>query len=256
MNDPRQRIAEPLPRDLITVSDASVRRHPCRYDLCPDCGECKLHTSHRCKSCEIASHRPIDITDEFTFEGKKCRYISMTKGWYGVVDAEEFSKASKFIWHTSTAGYPYAWTQDNKKIRMHDLIVPPTDGLEVDHWNRCPWDNRKSNLRLGTHSQNGSNTIKRSHSMLDFKGIEKNHNRYMVRIRVNGKRIYCGTFDTQEEAAHVRDTVARHHFGGFSELNFSDHLRLPPPLPKGASNKLPATPAAPIQRRVARTPRS
>jgi len=41
---------------------------------------------------------------------------------------------------------------------MHNFLMGPIpDGLEVDHINRSPWDNRRSNLRLITRSENTQN---------------------------------------------------------------------------------------------------
>lgn len=44
-----------------------------------------------------------------------------------------------------------------KTIRMHSVLMQPPKGLEVDHLNGNPLDNRRSNLRICTHKQNCQN---------------------------------------------------------------------------------------------------
>src|SRR3954466_3760097 len=53
---------------------------------------------------------------------------------------------------------------------LHRYLLRPPNGIEVDHINRNPLDNRRSNLRLGTHAQNSRNKFQKN-SPSGFKGV-------------------------------------------------------------------------------------
>ncbi len=114
-----------------------------------------------------------------------------------------------------------------KKVRMHREIMNAPDGLLVDHQNGKTLDNRRSNLRLATHSQNMCNKPKTStKSTSRFRGVylDKRKGRWVAKIQINRKCIWLGHFDNEIDAARVYDTAAKKHHGEFARLNF-------PPLP-------------------------
>ena len=86
-----------------------------------------------------------------------------------------------------------------KNYKIHRLVAFAYLGLDIenpkqviDHINRDTFDNRVSNLRIVSHQQNMFNR--------NAKGYSKNGNKYQVKIRINGKDIYLGTYDTRELA--------------------------------------------------------
>ena len=93
---------------------------------------------------------------------------------------------------------------DFKNYMAHRLIWVIQTGKdpgakEVDHKDRNPLNNCWDNLRLATHGQNMRNSPGKSKSGLP-KGVQHNGRKYMSRIRMNGRAIYLGQFDTPEEA--------------------------------------------------------
>jgi hypothetical protein len=88
----------------------------------------------------------------------------------------------------------------------------------IDHANGDPMDNRFSNLRLATSSQNGANGRKPSHNSSGFKGVNwhAKAGKWRAYIKDKGKPIHIGYF-TSAEAAHAAYLEkAREIFGEFA----------------------------------------
>jgi hypothetical protein len=91
------------------------------------------------------------------------------------------------------------------------------DGI-VDHINRDPTDNRINNLRVVTYSQNYRNVGPRKNSKTGVKGVCM-HNlsgKYRATIRIEGRRLYLGLFETAEAAKAAYEKAAIEHHGGFA----------------------------------------
>ena len=79
--------------------------------------------------------------------------------------------------------------------------------LQIDHNNHDTEDNSVENLKVCSQSQNQQNAK-------NTKGYtwNKNAKKYQAEIRINGKKIYGGLFNTKEEArARYLELKAEHH---------------------------------------------
>lgn len=87
----------------------------------------------------------------------------------------------------------------------------------VDHRNGDPSDDRWSNLRIATLSQNHQNRRVSNKRKLP-KGVswEKQTCRYKASICVNYRRITLGRFDIPEEAHAAYMAAAKKYFGEFA----------------------------------------
>lgn len=76
----------------------------------------------------------------------------------------------------------------------------------LDHVNRVKPDNRISNLREASKSQNAQNTSLRSTNTSGVKGVYwcARECRWIANIRLNGKQKHIGSYNTVEEAAEAR----------------------------------------------------
>ena len=91
----------------------------------------------------------------------------------------------------------------------------PDQDLEIDHVNGDRADNRISNLRLATKSQNMANSRGKSRSGLP-KGVERNKGRFTARIMIGRVRECLGTFDTPAEAHEAYRAAAFRLSGEFA----------------------------------------
>ena len=81
---------------------------------------------------------------------------------------------------------------------LHHRVWPS----ELDHINHVRDDNRLTNLREVNRSQNNHNCTKPNAT--GFKGVQRTkYGRFQAMIRINGEKVYLGTFNSPEQA-HAR----------------------------------------------------
>lgn len=90
--------------------------------------------------------------------------------------------------------------------------------LEIDHINRIRSDNRLSNLREATSSQNKHNASMRTDNTSGLKGVSYSADRrkFVAQISVNGKNQNLGRFSTDQEAAAAYRNAALRLHGEFA----------------------------------------
>lgn len=88
----------------------------------------------------------------------------------------------------------------------HNGDIP--ENIEVDHINQDKADNRTENLRLATRQQNEWNKTS--------KGYRFESGKWRARIRLFGKYIYIGVYDTEEEASFAYANYAKQYRGEFA----------------------------------------
>lgn len=145
--------------------------------------------------------------------------IPLGHGQFAIVDDEDYEKVCQYKWHTMNGSKNpqyYAVT----KVRMHRLVIDAPMGYMVDHINGDTLDNRKSNLRLCTNSQNQQNTASRGGSS-KYKGVSflKKRNKWVAAFQFDGKRHYCGMWDSEEDAARAVDKKRGEVCGDFASKN-------------------------------------
>lgn len=126
------------------------------------------------------------------------------------VDNEDYSHLSQWTgWQLNhPKGYVRRTVRKDKgkygNIYMHRLLCGATGDCEVDHINGDRLDNRKQNLRIVSRSENLLNRrVPSSISTTGYIGVERHRDKFAARIRIKGKRIFIGNFNTAEEASEA-----------------------------------------------------
>lgn len=105
-----------------------------------------------------------------------------------------------------------------KSYRAHHLAFLYMEGCfppnVVDHINGVRDDNRFSNLRHATHSENCKN-VRPIKNRSGYRGIFKSGNGWVARGMHENKFHYLGQFKTPEEASSAYETWARSVHGMF-----------------------------------------
>lgn len=93
----------------------------------------------------------------------------------------------------------------------------PPDNIDVDHINLNKTDDRWSNLRLATRSQNMANTRLDRRNTSGASGVtwDKARQKWRAQLRVNGRKTNLGRFDSRDEAIAKVETAARAQWGEF-----------------------------------------
>lgn len=155
------------------------------------------------------------------------RTISLSQGYVALVDESAACLVEGRPWHIEKkkGGLLYAISRHKRAIVwMHRLILGVPDGVLVDHRDGNGLNNRRSNLRPATKTQNAQNSRPSLGFTSRFKGVGwyrgRNRSCWRARIRVDGTQIHLGIFDSEEEAARCYDAAALRLFGEFARLNF------------------------------------
>jgi hypothetical protein len=89
--------------------------------------------------------------------------------------------------------------------------------VDIDHINRQRADNRITNLRPATRSQNQANVPIWRTSSSGYRGVTRRRSgRWGAGINAHGRRIELGTFGTPEEASAAYRAAAVAHYGKFA----------------------------------------
>src|ERR1017187_8990054 len=132
-------------------------------------------------------------------------YIILTKGFYAIIDEEDFDRIEPYSWHarvSKTTDTVYASRSPKMPdgsyhgtLGMHRQILRVPKGIEVDHIDGNGLNNQKANLRRATHQQNMQNHKKAKNNTTGYVGVmwRPKENVWWAGIKVDGKRLHLGT---------------------------------------------------------------
>lgn len=156
--------------------------------------------------------------------------IPLSKGQETIIDSIDADLA-QFKWHAirSKNGYYAQRTIQSKVVKKHNirlnrLIMSRIVDRELDpkeqadHINGDTLDNRRSNLRIATQSQNNMNGKRRKDNTTGYKGVSKRGNKWRAYIQVGYKQFHLGYFETEELAHRARCEAANELHGEFKRL--------------------------------------
>jgi hypothetical protein len=136
-------------------------------------------------------------------------------------DLEDYELIKDYCWFISEKDYICTNTRHKKHLKMHRLVMNAQKNEEVDHKKHNTHDNRKSELRKVTSSQNNMNAKLAKNNSTGYKGItfDIEKNKFRARITCNKKVYHLGYFENIENAIKARDKVEEKQFGEYSYDN-------------------------------------
>ena len=177
------------------------------------------------KSCGCLQHE-VQIqsglkTNNLIYNTKKYNDYDLS-GDYGIgytsngekfyFDLEDYDKIKNYCWHINENNYVVS---DN--IYLHILIMETKTGEYIDHISHKKYDNRKSNLRIVTSSQNSMNRELQSNNTSGITGVSfhKGSCMWFGYIKYNKKQIRKYA-KTKEIAIELRKQLEEKYFGEYS----------------------------------------
>jgi len=177
-------------------------------------------------------HTPSKL-EEALAEGAKV--IELTQGKVAIVDGADYERVSKYKWYAKKGWGTYYAIRGKrvykngkyvrvKQIPMHRWLMNAPGEKLVDHRDHNGLNNRRSNLRLATPTENAQNRRVKRTSRLQLKGVNYRPKGgvFEASLRDNGKRIYLGRFKKADDAASAYDEKAKEVHGEFACLNFPE----------------------------------
>lgn len=134
--------------------------------------------------------------------------VRLTRGKVALVDDDLFDIISSYKWSIAERKHGFyaqkSFTGMNGKnapMLMHHLIAGhPLKGKVVDHLNGDGLDNRRSNLRICTYSENVRNSYKKRNGSVTHVYFRKRERLFVAQLWVNGKTKHIGYFRDAETA--------------------------------------------------------
>jgi len=157
------------------------------------------------------------------------REIPLTRGLVALVDADMYDFLMQWPWHAQWCKSNQSFyaarngpTIDGKRTRimMHRVVLrlSSDDKRDGDHKFGKTLDNRRSELRILTRSQNCQNGKHRTNNTSGYKGVSwsKSHGKWTAFIQVDGKTKTLGSFDTAQDAHAARLEAEKKYYGEFA----------------------------------------
>ena len=208
-----------------------------KYEDAVEARECaeKEHYGEYSKEeyAELVKREPVYVRnylpEKYFMEGYGEVYrVPLTQGKYAIIDIEDYDLVSQYKWYSgyeksSQSFYAKANMKVGEKIiieRLHRLILSAKKGEIVDHINGNTLDNRRCNLRFASAAENIRNSRRRCTNTSGFKGVwwNKQVNKWQSEIKVLGKKIYLGRYNTPELAHEAYCAAALKYFGEFANF--------------------------------------
>lgn len=152
-------------------------------------------------------------------------FVPLTQGYTALIDAADAPFVGQWNWCAIVGKWTvYAkrveW-RDGKafSIYLHRALLTVGIGQEVDHRFGNGLDNRRSNLRVATPTQNQQNSNLRKDNTSGVKGVSTRENgKFQAAIRYGGNKVHLGTFGAIEEASAAYQEASMKHHADFRRV--------------------------------------
>lgn len=132
---------------------------------------------------------------------------------FGNVKSVRFNKEKLLLPQTNSKGYHFVALCDKtkrKQMQIHQLVaiaflnhIPCKMELVINHINFDKKDNKVSNLEIVTNRENSNRKHLKSTSKYTGVSFEKDRNKWVAQIKINGNRVLLGRFPNEIDASNA-----------------------------------------------------
>ncbi len=142
------------------------------------------------------------------------------KGEEFYIDSFNLDRVSGHNWWITKKGYVEG-VVCGKNTMLHRYLTNCDDEHLIDHKNHITWDDRLSNLRVCSESENRYNSSMQSNNTSGTIGVswEKRDKKWRAYISADNKRIELGKFINYEDAVNARQIAEEKYHKEFSYAN-------------------------------------
>lgn len=166
----------------------------------------------------------------FNFKKDHCTILLISKKrektGEAIIETEDYEKVKSLRWGNKEG---YAYNAKNKITLSRFLMfegnideAKSNSNILVDHANMDTLDNRRTNLRFCTQSENAKNRTGKK-GKKEPKGVcyypYKGKEQWLGRITIDNKLIHLGYFSSEKEATLAYNKAALIYHGNFAKLN-------------------------------------
>lgn len=169
------------------------------------CQKCAAINNFK-KATEVQRNRRLNqIT--YVFDGDICK-INISNNIV-LIDKDDYKFVKDYVWRVM-GGYVYTGhKKESNLISMHRLVMEKNgftieDNKQIDHVNRNKTDNRKSNLKIVTASENLQNRGRFRNNTSGTKGVTYVGGYWRATIGYDNKKHTVGNYKTKDEAINAR----------------------------------------------------
>ena len=146
-------------------------------------------------------------------------WIQLSRGVWTVIGTADWDAVRSYTWFVNDQRRNFYAYANHKKpdgsrttVKLHRLIAG-VGGLDVDHVDGNGLNNRRSNLRACSRSKNSRNQVVNRDTSSGIKGVSFNKrlSKWHSYIKLDGKRIHLGFFESKDEAAAFRRAAELKH---------------------------------------------
>lgn len=161
--------------------------------------------------------------------GPSIAYVPLTQGLFAMIDIEDADVVGRYNWRAAyrDRGRCFYAVRSQKREgkphieqSMHVFLLGYVGGLQVDHIHGKTLDNRRSQLRRATKSQQKMNSGMYASNTTGIKGIywRERDQQWSASISVRCHLMHLGQYDLREDAIAAREAAEKKYFGEFARV--------------------------------------
>lgn len=165
----------------------------------------------------------LDLKFRNLIQPEEYKLIPLGNNKFAMVDNEDFDLVKDINWHADKLNYAKTGflKRRGQNCALHRFLMNAKKNQKIDHKDGNPLNNRRSNLRFCTSSENSCNSRKRKNTTSIYKGVslDKKTGMWNCAISKSRKTYTLGLFSSEKEAAEAYNEKALELHGEFAKLN-------------------------------------